>query len=326
MMNGISFTMNNYTENDWHNLRMCEDYQYMVVGKEVSETGTPHLQGYVRLFKRTREATGFKALAALFERRPHMERSRGNAKKNFVYCTKVGGEENVQWFQSGDCPNPGKRNDIRAFVDAIKDGKSKEEILLGDDDGLIGCQARYPKLARDLRQVLFAKEAREECEREFADCKLRAWQDYVIKRVDAQDDRTVTWVYDHTGGKGKSWLARWLETNRGAFGVQGGKQSDIAYAYKRERYVVFDLTRSQEEFVNYGTIEAFKNGRLFSPKYESETLKFVPCKVLVLSNWAPDRAKLSDDRWDVIDIDNPVHRAARSSSSMRMCDDFVFDT
>lgn len=319
-MSGICFTMNNYTEKDVAALKACEDYKYIVVGKEIGANGTPHLQGYMQLYKRARPSVKlWKKLSDLFEKRPHREAAKGTSAQNFAYCSKDG-----DYFEVGEPRKSGTRTDLRAFTDALLAGKTDEDIITGDDDVLISCLAKYGRFARVTRGVMDDIKSREEEEKEFADCQLRDWQLDVISRVDKQSDRTVTWVFDHVGGKGKSWLARWFEAKRGAFGVQGGKTADIAFAYNREKYVVFDLTRSQEEFVNYGTIEAFKNGRLFSPKYESVNKKFPACKVLVLSNWMPDLGKLSEDRWDIKCLDDDTYLQACDRA--RLKHDFVWGT
>lgn len=58
-------------------------------------------------------------------------------------------------------------------------------------------------------------------------------------------------------------------------------------------------------------IESFKNGLFFSPKYDTCTKTFKSAKVVVFANWAPDKTKLSADRWDVRHIgvprNPPVH-------------------
>ena len=43
------FTLNNYTEDDLKNLELGFDRDKFIIGKEVGENGTPHLQGYVNL-------------------------------------------------------------------------------------------------------------------------------------------------------------------------------------------------------------------------------------------------------------------------------------
>jgi len=82
--------------------------------------------------------------------------------------------------------------------------------------------------------------------------------------------------------------------------IHGGKHADVAHAYAYEPIVVFDFAREQEERVSYQQIEKFKDGFVFSPKYESRCKKFPSAKVIVMSNFYPDKSKLSSDRWDVM--------------------------
>ena len=65
----------------------------MVVGVEVGEKGTPHLQGYVRLTKNTR----FNAVKKLIGMKAHIEMARGTELENDEYCRKDG----VIAFESG---------------------------------------------------------------------------------------------------------------------------------------------------------------------------------------------------------------------------------
>lgn len=96
----------------------------------------------------------------------------------------------------------------------------------------------------------------------------------------------------------------WLHVMKGAFMCTIGKKNDIAHAYNYEEYVVFDIARAEKEFINYSIIESFKNGFLFSGKYDSTTKIFKSAKVVIFANVAPDEDKWSNDRYDVIDLDN----------------------
>ena len=131
----------------------------------------------------------------------------------------------------------------------------------------------------------------------YCDVDLREWQIIALSLLENQNDRGVLWFVDYLGGSGKTWFAKYLSAIHNAFYCTGGKASDIAHAFKLEQMVVFDFTRSNKEFVNYSVIESFKNGMFFSPKYNSITKKFAPCKVICFSNWDPDKNKLSMDRW-----------------------------
>lgn len=115
------FTLNNYSEEDvsvFHNLE-CE---YIIVGKEVGESGTPHLQGYV-YFANARSFASMKKLNS----RCHFEKAKGSPMDNYKYCSKEG-----NFYEKGTMPSQGKRavhNDVRK---AVADGVCMREIARMD--------------------------------------------------------------------------------------------------------------------------------------------------------------------------------------------------
>lgn len=78
------FTWNNYTDTDYGSMisYFCKGDQW-IIGKEVGEKGTPHLQGYINFEKKVR----FTALIKVFPK-CHWEAAKGNAKANIKYCSK----------------------------------------------------------------------------------------------------------------------------------------------------------------------------------------------------------------------------------------------
>jgi len=132
--------------------------------------------------------------------------------------------------------------------------------------------------------------------------ELKPWQKRVISLMKNQDDRQVIWMYDEAGNTGKSFLATYLLRTGDAFVVEGGTTRDLSYAYNDQPYVILDFCRSQKEFVNYHAIEAFKNGRMFSSKYQSSLRVFTPAKVICFANFLPEWQKLSRDRWCCLEI------------------------
>ena len=66
------FTLNNWHQKDIDAMKKL-DVSYMVVGIEVGEKGTPHLQGYVR-FKKVHK---FNAVKKMIGARAHIENARG---------------------------------------------------------------------------------------------------------------------------------------------------------------------------------------------------------------------------------------------------------
>lgn len=134
--------------------------------------------------------------------------------------------------------------------------------------------------------------------------RLRDWQLKVLDLLHNQCLRKVSWIYDAEGNQGKSVLCNWLMDNEGAFFCNGGKIADISLAYQNQEIAVFDLPREIEEFTPYRTIECLKDGRFFSSKYQSCVKRFSPVKVLVLCNFLPDRSKMSQDRWDIYELED----------------------
>lgn len=82
------FTLNNYTEDEYTKVvEFCErESKYWIVGKEVGDGGTPHLQGYASLRRRRT----LNALKSEFSARAHIEIARGTAGQNRTYCSKGG--------------------------------------------------------------------------------------------------------------------------------------------------------------------------------------------------------------------------------------------
>lgn len=81
------FTLNNYTEKE---LSQCLSYFYsknftFIIGKEVGDEGTPHLQGYLK----NKNQISFSTLQKIMPR-AHLEKALGNQKANYVYCSKSG--------------------------------------------------------------------------------------------------------------------------------------------------------------------------------------------------------------------------------------------
>jgi hypothetical protein len=104
------FTINNWTDEDWKGVielgkEIEEDGGYLIVGKEVGEEGTPHLQGYVR-FKNPRSR---KELVKRFLKRAWIACAKGSETENYHYCAKQGCEEEWGIYKEDE---KGRRNDL----------------------------------------------------------------------------------------------------------------------------------------------------------------------------------------------------------------------
>lgn len=118
------FTLNNYTEDELEEVKLWE-CRYLIFGKEVGESGTPHLQGYVCFDNAKTLAT----LKKKFQTRAHWEVARGTPKQASEYCEKDG-----DVFEKGDRPlSQQEKGDLgkRAYEEAFEAYKEKRYEDMG---------------------------------------------------------------------------------------------------------------------------------------------------------------------------------------------------
>ena len=241
------FTHNNYTESELsemaHDFEM-EGMQY-IIGREVGESGTPHLQGYVTSDKTFRPMEKF----SHWNMKPHWEKCRGSRKANIQYCRK---EKNYY-----------------TNIDVDEELEEKNLIIVSEPYG---------------------------------------WQNQVIDIIDeVPDNRTIHWFWEPNGNIGKSSLVKYLCHVHGAQ-VCAGKASDMkcqiaSLKDKPPKIVIFDVPRSNLDYISYTGIEEIKNGCFSSPKYESKMYIMNSPHVIVFANEPPIDRKLSKDRWHIVEID-----------------------
>lgn len=165
------FTLNNYTQTEYQNLLALDEdkIKYLVVGKEIGQSGTPHLQGYVVFVTNHR----LNSVKRLISKRAHLAVAKGSSDENRIYCTK---EED--FFEKGECP--------------ISDGGKREQL----DWDEIKKKAKLGQLDA-IESNVFVKYY----------SSLRAIsKDYMAKPTD-NDDTCGIWIHGQSG-IGKSRMAR----------------------------------------------------------------------------------------------------------------------
>ena len=255
-------------------------------------SGLYHLQGYLVLKKKLRLAQ----TAAIdgFER-AHLEVARGTPQEASEYCKKDG-----DFDEFGSLPPPPgpKVSAFEALREWVKEQPTPPTMRC--------VWETFPSLAGRYRSAIL------ECieifgnKPELVSGELREWQQELDSSVQGSAcDRRITFVVDEEGNKGKSWLtSHWLTEYDGAQFMSVGKRDDLAFSVKVEsKLFVFDVPRGSMEFLQYGILEQLKNRVVFSPKYMSVTkiLHQVP-HVVVFCNEHPDMTKLSEDRYNIIEI------------------------
>lgn len=284
-----AFTLNNYTDDDVRRLSSGHDQvSYLVFGREIAETGTPHLQGFVQF----RRKLSLAAAKRIISQRANMSVAR-NVHAAAEYCKKD--DENfVEIGSLGE--GRGSRSDLDEFKEAVKSGvKTMQEIREAHSE----VYAKYPRFCLEYMQDHAPEKA-------LPDHELFSWQTELKARLDGEaDDRTVEFIVDETGNNGKTWFAHWYaQKNERVQVIQPGKKADMAYCLDPSIRVLFvDAPRSKQgEYVHYDFLEDVKNGYVFSTKYESRVKQLDNCHVVILMNEEPDMTKLSLDRYKITTI------------------------
>jgi len=97
---GWCFTLNNYTDDEYKTIKefVINKTDKYIIGKEIGEQGTPHLQGYIYVKQKIR----FTTLKNLCNRL-HLEIARGSPEDSLKYCSKDGNfETNIKIKISSD--------------------------------------------------------------------------------------------------------------------------------------------------------------------------------------------------------------------------------
>lgn len=287
------FTLNNYTDDDITRLNDLTNTDhtvaYIIYGKEIGESGTPHLQGYINVTQRLR----FTTVKDIIGSNPHVEVAR-NVNASINYCKKDG-----NWVEFGKRENgQGARTDLESFKIAVKAGLfSLSEIR----ETFSAVYAKYPRFVLEYIDDNAPKVT-------LPNHPLRDWQNEVKNMLEQPADRRkIIFVVDETGNSGKSWFAHHYTNLIGDHICQvmlPGRKSDMAYALKIGIKILFmDAPRSKQgEHIQYDFLEDLKNGYVFSTKYESRCKTYEPMHVVVNMNEQPDMTKLSIDRYLIVNI------------------------
>lgn len=283
------FTLNNYVDADLQRLRdLAASCRYLVFGREVGESGTPHLQGFVIFgtsvrFNRAKRSLGDRC---------HIEPARGSSRQASDYCKKDGDYE-----EFGTCPGPqGKTNRFEEFKEWVVTQPIKPTSARVAEF-FPGIFLQY---GRCMEWIDLIYPSSFEVRGEYREHQRRLADGLDVPA----DDRTITFVVDERGGTGKSWfIKKFLSLHPERTQVLSiGKRDDLAHAIdERKSVFLFDLPRSQSEYLQYSVLEQLKDRMIFSPKYLSrtKTLDTVP-HVVVFMNELPDMNKLSHDRYNLI--------------------------
>jgi len=286
------FTLNNPTAAEtqvYNDFLSSDQVRYAVVGSEVGESGTPHLQGFLILHSPRR-------LAWINEKLPrsHKERARGTSQQAADYCKKDGIFE--EWGSLPDAQ--GTRSDITRFREWVAEQETRptQRQIANEFPGLF---LRYPRLTELVEHL------RERPVLQLGE--LRPWQLELETFLDTEaDDRSVNFYVNPEGNAGKSWFVRYMVTKKpdDVQFLSIGKRDDLAYAIDENKSIfIFDVPRFGMEHFQYSVLEKLKDQLVFSSKYASRVKVLPkPVHVIVFCNEQPNMAAMTGDRYVINNI------------------------
>lgn len=142
-LRNICFTLNNWSEDQYLSI-IGLDIKYLVIGKEVGESGTPHLQGYCEF----NNSTSFKSIQKKFFK-AHIEIRQGTPVQASDYCKK----DDPNFFEKGIISGQGKRKDLEDLAQLVIDGNNNNSIAKFKPVGFM----KFHKHINALRSALIEK-------------------------------------------------------------------------------------------------------------------------------------------------------------------------
>lgn len=277
-------------------LELLTDLRYASYQLETGAEGTLHFQGYLE-FHRPQRLAAVKRGQFVYA---HFEVRRGTRIQARDYTQKPEGQCCGPWTHGTWIGGQGARTDLNDAATDLLGSRDLRQFALQHPGMYVKHHAGFAKLLETTRPLPEQPEP-----------VWRPWQLDALAIVDGlPDPRKVHWFVDYEGGKGKSFLVRYLATNRGALPLSSARHDRLLQAFNGERVVTFDFSRDvssagagggsdAHDRTPYAVIESIKNGVVFSGFYGGGPRIYGIPHVLCFSNFDPDQTKLSADRWDI---------------------------
>ncbi len=146
------FTLNNPTANELrHGKEMLttDSCEFVVVGTEVGDRGTPHLQGFINMKAKMRLTTMKRWLSG----RAHFDVAKGTDLQNDEYCSKEGDI----YMRIKEPSRERAQNDLQRAIDVAKAFSGSLHVVVE------ACSATYILYGRGLRDYVNVTQFRKPC-------------------------------------------------------------------------------------------------------------------------------------------------------------------
>jgi len=335
------FVWNNYTNEDVEYLTsiICgDDIRYIIFGKEIGESGTHHLQGYI-IFKTNKKYLGVKKI---------LDPEKGKLSKVCVfpskqeyqhqainYCKKGNKITKKEWEESKiHHPNYGIDADIyecgklsingshnqsglavfnanneryrQVYDEHIENATNIKDVLKAAPDIGLKHYWAIKDIIKDNKEISALNELKEY----YKNFKPLKWQQNILNIINGEvNQRAIYWITDYSpiwgeqGGYGKSYFSKYLSIMYEIDFFNNCKTTDVAHMITYAKIAIFNFVKSAEDHINYEILEQVKDGFLSSPKYSGQTKRWLNPHMFIFSNDMPDIKKFSNpDRLIIIHL------------------------
>jgi len=257
------FTLNNYTDEEIELIKNG-DYSYLVFGKEIGESGTPHLQGFVRFenaktMSAIHKLKGWKRTALQVSESPLSaidyckkgSQSHDEWKKDNVSGINYGKDAEV--FETGVF-SQGKRADLDSLYDEVKGGSSVDDVAWANPGGYNMCFKVLEKL-----------------------------EDIRLRKTLRNEMTEGIWIYGKTGTGKSDFAFLQYDVNKSYSYPYDKNWWD---GYKQQENVIIDEFRGQLCF-NELLRMVDKHPNYYVSRRCREPMPFVSKKVIITSSMSP---------------------------------------
>jgi len=150
----------------------------------------------------------------------------------------------------------------------------------------------------------------------FRDPVIRAEQQWILDRLEDQNNRKILFIVDRAGNSGKTWLGMYLCLHRRGVRIPSSMKSaqeiiqaamaTLGSTPAEQRYLSLDIPRSvsgHDSWIKWlSALEDIKNGHLCDPRYQWKECFIEPPRMMVTSNQRPPQDLLTSDRFDIVDM------------------------
>jgi hypothetical protein len=287
---------------DWFN-RTIKETIFLKIAHESGDEKNPYLHSHILIDfgkafnSRNSRVFDFKYGKLIQAIHPHIQCV--NYRNHFQRCLKYICKEDV------DCQNDPEIKALtkKTFVELISTANGLLDIM-----SMSTKPTDYPPLKMMYHDYQDMKIIPHQVK------KFRIWQEnFIAELIQHKQNDFVIWIYDKTGGGGKTELARYLCTNNpdlyvclkncGGSGHFGNTVLNLLRNGWKGHCMILDLPRSAEQYSIYDPIEMFKDGCISTTKYQGAS-KWLPFKpnIVVFANFYPDKGKISSYKWDVREL------------------------